>query len=118
MLEAHAIALSKGGGLDGLRDVSSIQSAIGRPYTGYYPRAYQKAAALAESMARNHGFIDGNKRTAYIVVDLFVGRSGYALHSVTGDPYIELEELVLRIADEHPPMPELVAWFKARMRKS
>src|SRR5438445_194495 len=48
--------------------VVMIESAIGRPYTGYYPRLHQKAAALVESLVRNHGFIDGNKRTAFIIL--------------------------------------------------
>jgi hypothetical protein len=52
------------GGLPGVLNLDVIESAIGRPYTGYYPKIWQKAGALAQSVAGNHGFTDGNKRTA------------------------------------------------------
>ena len=110
-MEAHDVALTFGG-LPGIRDVALIESAIGRPYTGYYPRLHQKAAALAESLVRNHGFIDGNKRTAFIILFLFVLRSGYRFKPGSSE---ELEDLIVRVADLRPPQDELVAWFKARL---
>ena len=51
------------GGLDGISNLSLVESAIARSYTGYYLPIWKKAAALVESMAGNHGFADGNKRT-------------------------------------------------------
>lgn len=105
------------GGLPGLRDVALIESAIGRPYTGYYPRIHHKAAALVESLVRNHGFIDGNKRTALGLVALFILRSGYKLTGLHAAPYTELERLILKIAESHPSQQELVEWFKTRLVK-
>src|SRR5438093_12245492 len=99
------------GGLPGIRDVALLESAVGRPYTGYYPRIHHKAAALVESLVRNHGFVDGNKRTAFIILFLFVLRSGYRFKPGSSQ---EIEDLVVRIADIHPPQDDLVAWFTQR----
>ncbi|MSO89334.1 MAG: hypothetical protein EXQ89_05135 [Rhodospirillaceae bacterium] len=49
-------------------NIGLIESAIARPYSGYYRSIVKKAAALLESMASNHGFADGNKRTTLILV--------------------------------------------------
>ena len=52
------------GGLPGIRDLGLIESAVSRPFTGYYRSIESKAAALVQSMSGNHGFIDGNKHAA------------------------------------------------------
>lgn len=59
------------------RDVARIESALGRPYHGsfgeeFYPHLCQKAAALFHSLVCNHCFINGNKRTAVIALDMFL----------------------------------------------
>lgn len=105
----------KFGGLPGIRDVALLESAIGRPYTGYYPRMHHKAAALAESMVRNHGFVDGNKRTSFLVLMLLIRRSGYTLTGLRQTPYVELERLILELANSHPPLERVVSWFKSRL---
>lgn len=94
-----------------------IESAIGRPYSGYYPRTYQKAAALVESLVQNHGFADGNKRTAFIVTRLFLERSGYTLTGVHDSADVELENLVVGIAGAHPLQEPIPDWFKRRLRR-
>jgi death-on-curing protein len=67
------------GGRDGVLNLSLVESAIARPYSGYHPRIWQKAAALVESMAGNHGFVDGNKRTTLILLYTLLSKSGYEL---------------------------------------
>jgi len=52
------------GGAPGILNASAIESALARPYHGYHPRLHQKAAALVHGIVSNHGFVDGNKRTA------------------------------------------------------
>jgi death-on-curing protein len=81
-LEAHRYALAFGG-LPGIRHEPSIRAAIGRPYIGYYRSIERKAAALFESLACGHAFNDGNKRTAVLLVDLLLERSGYTLQPAT-----------------------------------
>jgi len=83
-LSAHEEAL-KLPGLPGVIDLSRVQSAIGRPYSGYHRNIQKKAAALVESMARNHGFVDGNKRTTLLLLHMLLVRSGYALVPVPGE---------------------------------
>lgn len=116
MIEAHEAAL-RFGGHPGIRDLALIKSAIGRPYTGYYPRVHQKAAALLQSLARNHGFIDGNKRTAFLIVDLFLQRSGYRLRGLNEDPDRALEDFVLSVVQHNTSQQDIAAWFKARIAR-
>lgn len=78
MILAHDFALAYGG-LQGIRDPGAIEAAVARPYCGYYRSIAKKAAALVQSLASNHGFIDGNKRTALLMMNLLLLRSGYQL---------------------------------------
>lgn len=64
------------GGASGVRDMGLVESALLRPQTGYYADIIEEAAALWESLAMNHGFIDGNKRVAYACLELFLGING------------------------------------------
>ena len=114
VFQAHESALQLGG-LAGIREVALLESAIGRPYTGYYRRTYQKAAALVESLVQNHGFIDGNKRTAFIVTRLFLERSGYMLNGILDPPDVELEHLIVGIAGAHPLQEPIADWFRRRL---
>ncbi len=67
------------GGASGIRDMGQLDSALFRPQTGYYKGLIEEAAALWESLAQNHPFVDGNKRTALAVTDVFLQINGYKL---------------------------------------
>ncbi|MGO9865615.1 MAG: type II toxin-antitoxin system death-on-curing family toxin [Terriglobales bacterium] len=67
------------GGLHGVRDMGAVQAAVFRPQTGYYNSIEEEAAALMESLANNHGFLDGNKRVAFIAADVFLRRNGFTI---------------------------------------
>lgn len=71
-------------------------------------------------MATNHGFYDGNKRTALILMQLLLRKSGYELHHLEEDESLETaaEEMVLAAVNKELDNDGLVAWFKARIRKS
>ena len=77
-IEAHNTALIHGG-QPGVINLNSIKSAIARPYDSYYRQIWKKGAALFESVCRNHGFTDGNKRTAVLLLVLLLERSGYQI---------------------------------------
>ena len=77
-LRAHEEAL-KDGGADGTLDSNAIRSAIAQPYSGYHHTIHKKAAALVHSLVLNHGFVDGNKRTALYLVEVLANQSGYTL---------------------------------------
>jgi death-on-curing protein len=72
------------GGLHGVRDKGVVEAAVFRPQTGYYNSIEEEAVALMESLAHNHGFLDGNKRIAFTATDVFLRRNGL---------YIEVEGL-------------------------
>ena len=76
-LALHAILIKKYGGSDGVRDMGALESALFRPQTGYYKDLIEEGAALLESLAINHPFIDGNKRVAFAVTDTFLRINGF-----------------------------------------
>ena len=75
-LALHAILIKRYGGSEGVRDMGALESALFRPQTGYYKDLIEEAAALLESLAINHPFIDGNKRVAFAVTDTFLRING------------------------------------------
>ena len=60
-------------------DIGKVESALARPQTGYYNDIFEEAAALMESLAMNHPFIDGNKRVAFFATDIFLRINGYSI---------------------------------------
>lgn len=80
-LYIHAEQLRLFGGARGVRDYGLIESALLRPQTGYYADLIEQAAALWESLAMNHGFVDGNKRVAFASMDIFLGLNGARLEA-------------------------------------
>jgi death-on-curing protein len=79
VLTIHARLISLFGGAHGVRDHGAIEAAIARPQSGYYRDVIEEAAALLESLSDNHGFLDGNKRTAITVTAAFLRVNGYRL---------------------------------------
>lgn len=78
-LHIHDVLLKSHGGAPGIRDRGLIEAAILRPQTGYYSDLVEEAAALWESLAMNHGFIDGNKRVAFACMEIFLDLNGMEL---------------------------------------
>jgi death-on-curing protein len=81
-IEMHRQLIHEFGGIQGLRDRGLLEAAIFRPQSGYYDDLVHEAAALMESLASNHPFIDGNKRASFAITDTFLRLDGY---------YIEVE---------------------------
>ena len=75
----HERLIEKFGGSPGLRDKGLLESALYRPQTGYYADLAQMAAALFESLISNHAFVDGNKRAAFFLCDVFLRLNGWKL---------------------------------------
>ena len=91
---------------------AALESAIGRPYNGYYPRIWDKAAALVHSMVGNHPFVDGNKRTALLLTNMFLLESGYRLRPEAVE---ESEEFLITVAAGECSLADMKGWFKARI---
>ena len=87
VLELHAALIERYGGAHGLRDEGASASAIMRPQLGYYDGLLEEAAALMESLALNHAFIDGNKRIAYTATDTFLRLNGHFIDAINEDAY-------------------------------
>jgi death on curing protein len=101
----------------GVTNPGLIDSAISRPYNGYYRSLAKKAAALLQSMAGNHGFADGNKRTTVILVDMLISKSGYRLVPNYPSESIDaaIEETVMKVVIHQLNFEELCKWFETRL---
>ncbi len=93
VLTLHSVSLKLHGGADGVRDLGALESAIYRPQTGYYEDLIAEAAALFESLAINHPFIDGNKRVAFAATDTFLRVNGYKIDANSTQIYKKMMEL-------------------------
>lgn len=102
------------GGAAGVRDEGLILSVLLRPQTGYYRDLIEEAAALWESLAMNHGFVDGNKRVAFACMDIFLGLNGARLEAEPEDViafiYRHLEAGTFR-------KPVLAEWLRQHVKE-
>jgi death-on-curing protein len=77
--QMHRELIDEFGGSHGLRDRAALEAAVFRPQNGYYNSLAEEAAALMESLANNHPFLDGNERIAFSAADTFLARNGFYL---------------------------------------
>src|SRR5450755_433471 len=106
----HKQLIERYGGATGIRDAGALESALHRPQTGYYDTIIDEAAALLESLVQNHPFIDGNKRVAFAVVDVFLRINGYV---IAADSSRLFESFTALIENQKFSMEFLVPWLKA-----
>lgn len=111
-LKAHAQA-REFGGRPGLRDAGLLESALGRPYVGYYHSIAAKGAALVESLIGNHAFIDANKRVGTLLLIQLIERSNWTLPASDD----ELGDMILAVARGDWRYDDLVPWLAARIRR-
>ena len=93
----------------GCRDVGTLESALHRPQTGYYETLIDEAAALGESLVQNHPFVDGNKRVAFAVADVFLRINGYTITASSTAIYGEMMKLLKEGSFD---MEHLVPWLQ------
>ena len=79
-LDLHRQLIDRFGGAMGVRDLGLLESALARPRSRHYSSISQQAAALLQSLAGNHAFLDGNKRVAFAATAVFLRMNGYVLH--------------------------------------
>lgn len=113
VLFIHARLIVTTGGEHGVRDVGLLASAVARPQATFagadlYPDVFEKAAALMDSLTRNHPFVDGNKRTAIAAAALFLLQNGLRLETTNA----ELERFTLSVTNERVAIPEIADWFR------
>ena len=88
VLAIHHRQIERYGGIPGLRDEAALEAAVFRPQTGYYANLAEEAAALMESLANNHPFLDGNKRVAFDATHTFLLVNGFTIVADPAETYV------------------------------
>jgi len=109
VLAIHADLIDRYGGSTGIRDRGLLEAALFRPQTGYYADIIEEAAALWESLAQNHPFIDGNKRTAFAVMYTFLAINGTRLTTDADETYRFISTLY---EEKDFSFERLAAWLR------
>jgi death-on-curing protein len=115
-LNIHDILIEKFGGSKGVRDQGSLESALHRPFATFdnqelYPFPSDKAAAILESILINHPFIDGNKRTAYVLMRIVLLEGGFDLNADQDDKY----QMVIAASTGEIRFEEIKHWIQTRI---
>ena len=116
VLAIHRRQLAEHGGGEGIRDPGLLDSALSRPknllaYSTEEPDLALLAAAYAWGLARNHPFVDGNKRTAYVVCRTFLRLNGRDLDASQEEKYVTF----LRLAEGRLTEQALAAWIREHL---
>jgi death-on-curing protein len=121
VLAVHDAQLAEHGGLPGLRDKGLLESAIGHPpqlsgFSLHTTDIATLAASYAFRLARNHAFVDGNKRTSAVVSRTFLRLNG---HDFTGAARDQATRVMIwiKIAEGTVSEFELASWFRANIAK-
>lgn len=112
----HDESLAMHGGASGLRDEGMLESALARPSNlAHYgePDIAALAASYAFGLAKNHPFVDGNKRAAFLSVGLFLGLNGHRLTASQAEATVAVFGLAAGDIDE----PTFAAWLRDRIAK-
>ena len=115
----HRILIDKFGGSHGIRDHTDLESAIARPFQTFdgkelYPSVFEKAASLIESILVNHPFIDGNKRTGYTLLRLFLLQNKIDINASQDNKY----EFVIDVASGILKYEGIVSWLTSNTAKT
>ena len=116
-LEIHAILIERFGGSTGIRDIELLNSALNRPYQTFdgnelYPTPVDKAAAMLESIVKNHPFTDGNKRTGYVLARLLLMNEELDIHANQEQKY----QLVISISKGELSFDQIKEWLEKNSR--
>ena len=117
-LTIHADLLQRYGGEPGLRDVGLLDSALTQPkmtFGGKYihKTLFDKTAAYGFHVCKNHPFIDGNKRVAFVLMDIFLQKNGWEIVS----PEEEVYRMMMNLASGKVTKAQLSSWLKEHSSK-
>jgi death on curing protein len=113
VLEIHHQLIESYGGIHGLRDVRLLESAVFRPQIGYYQTILEEAAALMESLANNHPFLDGNKRIAFAAAHTFLLVNG---HDLQVEPGAAADFVIQSLERGNFRFGAILSWLAADLR--
>ena len=111
-LEIHSLLIKEFGGKPGLRYKPGLEAALARPFASFggkdlYDSPIHKAAALLESIIKNHPFVDGNKRTGYFLGRLFLLNNGLDIQASENQKY----DFVMSIASGQFSFDQIEHWL-------
>lgn len=113
VLAIHDQMVKRFGGMGGLRDLGLVESAVARPQSTFdgeylYKNIFDQAAALLQSLLKNHPFVDGNKRTALTSAAIFLKQNGVNLKN----SHKEEVEFAVRVDNKNLTLEEISEWLK------
>src|SRR2546430_11898649 len=114
VLAMHDDQIERYGGSPGVRDQGFFEAALYRPQTGHYADLIEEAAALWESLAQNHSFVDGNKRTALAAMDTFFAITGLHFTAEAEETYVFMTHLYNA---KQIRFDKLGSWLRAHVEK-
>jgi death on curing protein len=109
----HSLLIKTFGGSEGVRDFHTLESALNRPFQSFdnvelYPSIIEKAASLLESILSNHPFIDGNKRTGYVLMRLYLKKKGMDIITEEAVKY----QFMIDVGSGIKRFDEIVIWLE------
>ena len=111
----HREQIAEHGGGDGVRDMGLLQSAMARPQNAFHYNQVNSLAKLAAcygyGIAKNHAFIDGNKRTAYVVMRAFLMLNGFDIQATKEEKYLTMYD----VAQGHFTEEQLADWLESKL---
>jgi death-on-curing protein len=113
VLILHEKSIQVFGGSHGIRDMGMLESAVERPNATFggeelYPTIFTKAAAILESIVKNHPFVDGNKRTGWLACFAIMELQGYHFTLTQDEAY----DFVIRVASSHLELEDIALFIK------
>ena len=118
-IKIHERQIEIFGGTSGIRDEGLLDSALAQPQATFggellHPTIHEQAAAYLYHLAMNHPFIDGNKRTAFAVMDTFITLNGYSLNLSAEETY----NMVIRVVQREISKEELSAFLELHLQRN
>ncbi len=112
VLYLHDLLIKRFGGKAGVLDKGLLESALARPRSGHYRSISEQAAALMQSLAMNHPFVDGNKRVAFALTAVFLRINGLklAVEASEGVRFIEMT-----LITERANLTAITDWLEAHI---
>jgi len=112
VLSIHTLLIKNYGGANGVRDISGLSSALQRPFQTFdgnyvYPTIAERASALVESILVNHPFIDGNKRTGYVLLRRYLLQNKMDISATEQEKY----DFIISIASGLVKFEEILLWL-------
>lgn len=118
ILALHSLIIEGTTGSHGVRDLGLLRSAVMRPQmtvggADAFKDVFEKAAVYVDSIAKNHFFVDGNKRTAFVASSRFLYVNGYNLRASEG----EVVAFMLRVIEERLDIQAIAGWLREHSQK-